>query len=300
VASNEPLELLPESGASMTHVPGPEPRPARALLGWLSEKQACGYLHARRRDAELTDAQRRTLEQAHTAVATRPPFEGGSAVLGPCPGELFAHRDALYAHGRFSAKRHEGWEIAMVDLERVCAVQHVVLSHPDPRVEPGIDADDVEALAKITLPIPDPKVLHYQVGGNVAMVSSPNPNLHAVGFRVQQTAQGTLLGFVVEEAASFVQVAEFGGRFVLTDGTHRAASLVRNGITRIPALTRKHAQGEHLAIARSGVLSAATYLGERPALVRDYWDPAVSTAVSMPGKRKLVIIQAIEQSMIDS
>ena len=189
----------------------PELRPARALLGWLSEKQARGYLNAQRRDAELTDEQRRAIAQAHAQVARRAPFEGGAAVVGPCPAILSGHRDALYAHGRFSAMRNEGWEVAIIDLERVCVVQPMVLSEPDPRVEAAPDPGDMARLAKITLPIPDPQVLPYQIDSakNVALLCSPNPNLRAVGFRVQQTEQGTLLGFVIEEATSFVQVAAY-------------------------------------------------------------------------------------------
>lgn len=278
----------------------PELRPARALLGWLSEKQARGYLNAQRRDAGLTEDQRHAIAQAHAQVAGRAPFDGGSAVVGPCPAMLSGHRDALYAHGRFSAMRNEGWEIAIIDLERVCVVQPMVLSEPDPRVAAKPAPGDMAALAKITLPIPDPQVLPYQIDSakNVALLSSPNPNLRAVGFRVQQTEQGTLLGFVVEVATSFVQVAEFGGRFVLTDGNHRAVSLLKMGITRIPALTRKHMHGEDLRLAKS-VLSAATYLGERPPRIADYWDPAVSADILVPRKKKLVMIQAVEQSLVD-
>ena len=284
-------------------MPREEPalRPARALLGWLSEKQARGHLNVQRRDAELTDEQRRAVEQAHAQVAARPKFEAGSAVLEPCPDMLFDHRTALYGHDRFSAMRNDGWEIAIVDLERVCVVQPTVLADPDPRVGAGLDPDDLAALAKITLPIPDPQALPYQIDStkNVAVLASPNPNLRTVGFRVQQIGQGTLLGFVVEVATSFVQVAAFGGRFVLTDGNHRAVSLFRQGITKIPALTRKYAHGENLGLAKS-VLSPATYLGERPPQVGDYWNPAVSTAISVPQARKLVIIQAIEQSLMGS
>jgi hypothetical protein len=276
-------------------------RPARALLGWLSEKQARGYLNGQRRDAELTEAQRRAVEQAHAQVAAREKFEAGSAILGPCPEVLLEHRATLYGHDRFSAMRNEGWEIAIVDLERVCVVQPTVLADADPPLEAALDPDDLEAVAKITLPIPNPRVLPYQVDStkNVAVLSSPNPNLRTVGFRAQQIGQGTLLGFVVEVATSFVQVAEFGGRFVLTDGNHRAVSLFRQGITRIPALTRKYAHGENLGLGKS-VLSPATYLGEWPPQVGDYWNPAVSAAITVPRARKLVIIQAIEQNLMGS
>ena len=295
------IPVRSEAGSDATiSAQEPELLPARALLGWLSEKQARGYLNAQRRDAELTDDQRRAIAQAHARVAGRPPFEGGAAVVGPCPATLAGHREALYAHRRFSAMRNEGWEIAIIDLERVCVVQPMVFSHPDPRVAARTDPGDMAALAKITLPIPDPQVLPYQVDSarNVALLASSNPNLRAVGFRAQQVDQGTLLGFVIEVAASFVQAAEFGGRFVLTDGTHRAVSLLKMGIARIPALTRKYVHGEDLRLAKS-VLSAATYLGPRPARIADYWDPAVSAAISVPRTKKLVMIQAVEQSLVD-
>lgn len=280
---------------------GPALLPARALLGWFSDKQARGSFNAQRRDAELTDEQRRVLEQARAQVAARPPYQVPPAVVAPCPEVLHEHRAALYAAERFGAMRNEGWEIAIVDLERVCVVQPTVLADPDPRVKEGLDPDDLAALAKITLPMPDPEVLPYQIDSakNVAMLSSPNPNLRVVGFRVQRTGQGSLIGFVVDIAASYVQVAEFGGRFVLTDGTHRAASLVRRGISRVPALTRKFMHGENLGLAKS-VLSPATYLGERPPQVGDYWDAAVSAAIGLPRTRKLVLIQGLEQSLADA
>jgi hypothetical protein len=180
-------------------------------------------------------------------------------------------------------------------------VQPTVLSDPDPRVEEGLDPGDLAALAKITLPIVNAEALPYQIDStkNVAMLSSPNPNLRVVGFRVQQIGQGSLIGFVVEIASSYVQVAEFGGRFVLRDGNHRAVSLFRKGVTRVPALTRKFMHGENLGLGKS-VLSPATYLGERPPQVSDYWNPAVSAAISVPRTRKLVLIQGIEQGLADA
>jgi hypothetical protein len=39
-----------------------------------------------------------------------------------------------------------------------------------------------------------------------------------VGFAAQQVPRGTLMGFIVEIATSYLQVADVGGRFVLRDG----------------------------------------------------------------------------------
>jgi hypothetical protein len=274
-------------------------RPARALLGWLSDKQARGALNSQRRDVELSDEQRRSVEAARAAVATRGSFRATSPILGPCPEILRSHGAALYAHERFRAFRDEGWEIAMVDLTRVCVVQHTVLAESDPKIT-NVDSDDLAALAHITLPIPNSQPLSYQIDSqrNVAVLSSFDSNLRIAGFATQQVTRGTLMGFIVEVATSYLQVAQVGGRFVLRDGNHRAASLVRRGITRVPALFRALAHGEDLAVPKSA-LSPAMYLGERPATPLDYWDPAVSTSVFVPRRRKFVLIQGLEQSLAD-
>jgi hypothetical protein len=273
--------------------------PARALLAWLSDAQARGILNAQQRTAELTAEQRRTLEVARAKLAARAPFAAASPVIGPCPEALAAHRAALFAHEQFGAMKKDGWDIAIVDLARVCAVQPFVLADPDARVHGALDPNDLLALARVTVPIPNPQALPYQVDSarSVAILSSPNPNLRVVGFRAQQLGQGTLLGFVVELAPSFVQVAEFGGRFVLTDGHHRAVSLSSMGITRVPALVRKYQHGENLGMDKS-VLAPPVYLGARPPLLADYWDPDVSAAVSVPRARKIVMVQALEQRLV--
>ena len=275
-------------------------RPARALLGWLSDKQARGALTSHRPDNELTDEQRRIVKAARAAVAARQKFQALSPIVAPCPEVLHAHRAALYGHERFKTFRDEKWEIAIVDLTRVCVVQHTVGTESDPRFA-GLDGSDLQALASITLPIPNPQSLSYQVDSqrNVAVLSSPDGNLRVAGFAAQQVARGTLMGFIVEIATSYLQVADVGGRFVLRDGNNRAAALVKQGITKVPALVRSFGHGEDLAIPK-GVLAPAIYLGERPPTPLDYWDPAVSAAVGVQPRRKFILIQGIEQSLADS
>ena len=274
-------------------------RPARALLGWLSEKQLAGVLTAQRRDRELTDEERCGIYAARAAVAARPCFQAPSPLIEPCPEALYEHRARLYGHERFKTLRDEGWELAIVDLTHVCVVQHTVLSDPDPRVE-GVDPDDLAALARILLPIPDPTPLAYQVDSqrNVAVLSSFDGNLRVAGFASQQVQRGSLIGFIVEVATSYLQVADLGGRTMLRDGNHRAAGLVRRGITKVPALVRKFAQGEDLGIPK-GILAPTTYLGERPPTVIDYWNSTVSASVLVPRRRKFVLIQAIEQLLAE-
>ena len=274
-------------------------RPARVLLGWLSDKQAKGVLTSHRPDIDLTEEQRRSIEAARAAVAARQKFQPLSPIVAPCPEVLHAHRDALYAHERFKTFRDEHWEIAIVDLTRVCVVQHTVGTEADARIR-RLHGSDLQALADITLPIPAPQSLSYQVDSqrNVAVLASPDGNLRVVGFAAQQVPRGTLMGFIVEIATSYLQIAQIGGRFVLRDGNNRAAALVNHGITRVPALIRSFGHGEDLGIPK-GVLAPAVYLGDKPPTPVDYWDPAVSVAVGVQPRRKFVLIQGIEQSLAD-
>jgi hypothetical protein len=162
----------------------PTLRPARALLGWLSDKQARRLLTSHRPEVDLTDEQRGAVEAARAAVAARPKFQVLSPIVAPCPEVLHAHRAALYGHERFKTFRDENWEIAIVDLGRVCVVQHTVGTDSDARYA-RLDGSDLQALANITLPIPNPQSLSYQVDSqrNVAALSSPDGNLPRRGFR---------------------------------------------------------------------------------------------------------------------
>jgi hypothetical protein len=179
-------------------------------------------------------------------------------------------------------------------------VQHTVGTEPDARIT-RLDASDLQGIADVTLPIPNPPSLSYQLDSqrNVAVLSSSDGNLRVVGFAAQQVPRGTLMGFIVEIAASYLQIVDVAGRFVLRDGNNRAAALVKQGITQVPALVRRFGHGEDLAVLK-GVLAPAMYLGERPPTPLDYWDPAVSIAISVQPRRKFVVIQGIEQSLVDA
>ena len=58
-------------------------RPARVLLGWLSDKQARGVLKSHRPDVELTEEQRRAVVAARAAVAARQKFPPISPIVAP-------------------------------------------------------------------------------------------------------------------------------------------------------------------------------------------------------------------------
>jgi hypothetical protein len=104
----------------------------------------------------------------------------------------------------------------------------------------------------------------------------------------------TGFGFNVALLPSFVRVANFQGRFILVDGYHRCFGLLRRGIGRIPALVGDVATVEGLGLPATGMLPQDAYLGDQPALVRDYLDDSVAADVRVPATQKVIAITGLE------
>jgi hypothetical protein len=92
-------------------------------------------------------------------------------------------------------------------------------------------------------------------------------------------------------------VARYGERVILTDGYHRAHGFLRRGIARVPALVQDVQSFEALGLP-AGMLSQDAYLGDRPPLLSDYLDDAVSADARVPASQKLVMVKAIEVSTL--
>jgi hypothetical protein len=97
----------------------------------------------------------------------------------------------------------------------------------------------------------------------------------------------------VELATSYLQVAKLAGRYFLRDGYHRAYGLLSSGITVVPGFVQEFQTIEEVGMP-AGLLPQNAYLGERPALLTDYVNDAVSIEVEIPVSQKVVLIQALE------
>src|SRR5579859_4786625 len=116
----ENVSSTPNSELPIRHIT----RPARALLGWMHPETA-HLVSGRTDDPALVEQDRVRIEAARKIVASRPADINQYGLIESAPPELDSHLAALRltpAVAFFS----EGWEVAVVDLARVCAFQPFV------------------------------------------------------------------------------------------------------------------------------------------------------------------------------
>jgi hypothetical protein len=256
-----------------------------------------------RDDASLTPAQRALLERARLRVAERPSALAipTTQVVAPLPAQLMPHAEELRTKnpGLFA----DGWEMVVVDLRQVSALQPVVhLDHAVPRTE-GTDGADLVTIAALTVPTVHDAPLRasFDEARNTWVIASSNRNLRLIGRFTAPVAGAPLypgasnppgFGFVVTVVPSYLQVAEFRGRHVLRDGYHRALGLLTRGVNLAPALVRQISAVEDLTVP--GALPQEAYLGSKPPMLPDYLDDDVATEVWLPESQKMVLIQGME------
>jgi hypothetical protein len=295
------------SDSALSVVPAPEPieppasalvlRPARAAIGWMRPDNA----HQVLQQGMAGPASEPVIEAARLArdaVAARPEGVSQDELISPLPGELAGHVRALQESPAASQMFTEGWQVQMVDLTRVCAFQPFVYTDRSFEGSQLLDANDLTAIAALTLPLSqgDPLPIQFDPIRQAWIVTSANMNLRIVGNVGPLPMQpgGSVLGFGLYAGPSFLQVARRNGRHFLRDGYHRAFWLLRRGITTVPTFVREFTAFEELVPDPRTVLPQDSYYGPRPPVLPDYLHDAVSAAVQAPDPRKIIIIQALE------
>jgi hypothetical protein len=276
-------------------------RRARVLLGWLDTQQAGLMLTSRRADVELSDEQQTLVVEARAAVANRDPNLDQVDLVRPLPDELSAYVEEMHRHPATQAYFAEGWDVALADLSRAIAVQpHVFVDHAAERVT-GVDVDDMEQVAGVTLPLAPPATLtpQFDQQRQAFILASANPNLRVTGpfgsAAGPEAPGAALLGFSVSVLSSFVQVAEMQGRYYLRDGYHRSLGLLQAGATYAPVFVRHGLTvAELLPAGLAGMLPYEAFAGERPPTLPDYWADIVSCDAQLPAAQKIILIQALE------
>jgi hypothetical protein len=274
-------------------------RPARALLGWMPTELGERALLSNRLGVGPTGEQRERARLAREAVAARPAGADQQHLVAAPPPELAEHVERLRAQRASAAMFTEGWDIALVDLTRVCAFQPWVFADSAVERVQEVKPEDVRSIATVTLPTDQSTIVRAQFdqAKQAFVIASPNPNLKVTGSfaMMVQEAQAPGYVFTVNVMPSFVQVARFQGRYFLRDGYHRAFGLLDRGVTHAPVFLRDFDAVENLA--PPGMLPQAAYLGDRPPLLRDYHDELVAASVRLPAHQKMIVIQALELSV---
>ncbi len=271
-------------------------RPARALIGWLPEEQALRFLAGQRRDLAASEEMVARVRQARSAVDARREGVDQGDVIREAPAALDLYIAALRESQAAKVYFDQGWTVAIADLQKVCALQpHVFTDHAEERTA-GTQAQDLESLAQVSLPVATQVSIPAQFDEHrqAWIVSSPDPNLRIVGNWGGQVQPGAIgFGFIVSLLPSFIQVARVQNRYLLRDGHHRAIGFLRRGIHSVPVLVREFGKYEDLGIG-PGLLAPGVYLGEKPPRLTDYFDDSVSAEVSLPASQKMIVIHGME------
>jgi hypothetical protein len=235
-------------------------------------------------------------QAAREVVAARPPGLDQTRIFSDLPPAAAAHIEALRRDPRAAQVLADSGDPKIVDLTRVCAAQPQILIEDALKRVEGVAADDMAALAGITLPLPAPEQipLIFDQTKSAWILSSPNPNLRVVGQFNGQVGPGLPgFGFIVTLEKSYLQVAGLGGRYFLRDGYHRAYGILAAGIRYVPALVKEFESFEEARLPQ-GMLPQAAYLGERPPLLPDYLNDQVAADTNIPIVQKMVVVQALE------
>jgi len=274
-------------------------RPARALLGWLSDEQAAHLFHGAQSGVALSDSEREFLRVAREHISKRAQFSENENPISPLPSELDNHIKMLRENPKVKASFGEGWDFKLVDISKVRALQPVVFINEAKQRVAGARAKDFKALAQITIPIPSMTKLPAQFDPlrNAWIFGSRNPNLRVAGHFAAEVQPGmTGYGFIVEIASSLMQVVKIENKYVLRDGYHRALGLISAGVSVIPALVREFGPYDDLGLPAAALLPRQLYMGDRPPIVTDYLDDMVSREIVLPATQRTIVIQGLELS----
>jgi hypothetical protein len=281
------------TGDQLAHVT----RPARALIGWLSQKEAQLLLAGRLIQNADKPEHAEKAQAAISAVQRRQAGVDQSGLLADVPEELQEYVAKFQSLDSFKPFANEGWSIKIADLAKVCALQPVVFwDHAEARAV-SASPEDMLSIAEVTLPIPGKTEIPVQFdqSRNTWMITSRNPNLKIVGHYSGPFKGVTGCGFLVTIIPSFVQVVLHRGRYLLRDGYHRSLGLLARDITKVPVLYREFSQYQNLGLG-PGMLPGESYLGEQPPLLEDYLDNEVATEVFLPASQKMVVVQGMEMN----
>lgn len=278
-------------------------RPARVLIGWMTQQEAVLTLAGRSVAVADSEEIKSCAAAAIAAVNLRPEGVGQDGIIQEPPDELKSHIADLMAQPAFEPFLREGWEVKIADLSKVCALQPVVFwDHAQERAQ-AATAGDMQSIAHITIPAsrpPEQIPIQFDQHKNTWMIVSRNPNLRIVApFNAPVQADNgqkfQCCGFLFSISSSYIQVAYHRGRYVLRDGYHRSLGLLSRGIVFVPVLFRQFSDFENLELG-PGMLEQHAYLGTRPPLLADYLCDDVSAEAQLPATQKMLVIQGMEMN----
>jgi len=284
---------------------GLKTRPARALIGWLTERDAQILLGIPLHPVEPSPADIQRVALAHAAVASRAPGIDQIHAVSAIDDALRDYALEIEKQPHYRNYLTHGCTLRIAHLPDLCALQPIV--HLDyaasaehfPELIERVDPQDMVSVARVTLPLtaPAPPRVSFESQQRAWTVHSANPDIRILtnfSGRIEM-APGLFAmgyGFCVAQPISVTQVVLYRGRYFLKDGYHRCLALLQRGISRVPVIFQD--LGETQALAVEGRFGDEVILGEHPPKFADYLRNDVVAAVSALAFSKTVVIRAEE------
>jgi hypothetical protein len=251
-----------------------------------------GDLIARWQAAQTIYAQ---LEHDEPGLAHDPPIGKLSVEQQPLLREFF--KDPL-VRGGFNAVPTE---VAMVELDRLVVYQeHIDLTFArqlEQQLGPS-PSDDVIFRTCLPFDHPQPPVTWARVHHDKFVFVSPSNDLRYLGAMPLEPRQiqdypppGSLVGVVgmaVGFGSNFLNAIYTEQRLILNNGSHRAYTLRKIGVTHVPCIVQHVGTRDELDVVAASEIrrDRDLYLKHaRPPMLRDYFDPRLH--VVMPVRRRL-------------
>ena len=288
------------TGPVLTDLP---PLHTRALVGWVSEEEAIRYVLGRPPlPTDDLSAIQQLVTDARASVAGRPKV----VVEDPVVSGDRSMFDSIAARPEVQASfAGLSWSIEWVGLSKVLPIQKFIkLDRLDSRVAAA--AADLDSLVELCLPSKGPADsvgMIADTDGHGLTVSSLNPNLRVTNMLFgdlvvsdrsgQQLGAGLGAAFMMGAGFGHMNVARYQGRYLLRDGTHRAAGLLRQGVTIVPAVVVDAPSYEFVATV-PGLFPYDVMFGDRPPYLADFWDNNVAADGLEPPARRVGRFRAEE------
>jgi hypothetical protein len=170
------------------------------------------------------------------------------------------------------------WTTGIVDLRRLLAFQRrLIFDDQSPCLEAPA-SDDWAALAAFAFGPPVPVAYRTLLSNeSELLLQSENPNL-----QIRTSIECNSHLFQLHGGSPFFEVAEFGGRWFLRDGYHRAYRLLRAGVVHSPAVIIRARTLAELGPVQPWFFSKETLFSKTPPHVTDFLDDDLTIDYTRP------------------
>jgi hypothetical protein len=240
-----------------------------------------------RPDVWPAESQRR----ADEVLAEHAAWDSRAALVRRFPAQV-QHSLIQIAEREDFQREFEGldWDLGVVDFRRLVSFQRRLSLRND-----SLARQKTIGWAKrmeVAFPPPRDAAMTQSLDRNGLTLSSENPDF-TIRLNAKVTNNGSL-GISIHHGSPFLEVGQYGGRWFLRDGYHRAYCLLQSGVFTMPAVIVRAKTLEELGADQPWFFPKSVLFSARPPLMTDFLCRDVSVRWHRPARRKVVRVTITE------